>query len=292
MSSDISGTVVGIQGEPIDAEVLTSSDDGYVLTWDNMDGYWVARPVSTQQGLRKDYFISSGVWTCPIGVTNVLLIGCGGGGGGSSGGGNANEYGGGGGGGAIQQTSYASVIPGTQYTVTIGTGGSGATGTGGNSVTGNDGSPTTFSNLFSAIGAGAGYGSYGGCGGLNFATGQTNLLGSFNMGSNFSWGWVTTAGVGAPSYVVGTQAGATQHGQLNFVGGYSGGTTPTSGSATGGGGGGAGPQGSGGSGGVSGSAGTSGGINTGAGGGGGGQSLTTTGGNGGSGGSGYLYIIY
>jgi hypothetical protein len=47
MTSDINGTVVGIQGNPVAEETLGSSQDGYALTWQNGDGYWAARPAQT-----------------------------------------------------------------------------------------------------------------------------------------------------------------------------------------------------------------------------------------------------
>ena len=39
MTSDINGTVVAIQGNPVVEETLGANQDGYVLTWDNADGY-------------------------------------------------------------------------------------------------------------------------------------------------------------------------------------------------------------------------------------------------------------
>jgi len=46
---DLSGiyanpTVVAIQNDPVYNHTLTSNEDGYVLTWENADGYWAARP--------------------------------------------------------------------------------------------------------------------------------------------------------------------------------------------------------------------------------------------------------
>lgn len=76
MTTDINGTVVAIQGNAISSSAPT---DGYTLTWDASDGYWVARPTP---GLRKVYFTANDTWTPPAGVTNILVIASGGGGGG------------------------------------------------------------------------------------------------------------------------------------------------------------------------------------------------------------------
>lgn len=51
MGGDVTGTtasntVTALQHEPVHADTLSSSTDGYVLTWDNTDGYWTARPIS------------------------------------------------------------------------------------------------------------------------------------------------------------------------------------------------------------------------------------------------------
>lgn len=109
MTSDINGTVTGIQGNAVVSQTLGSSQDGYVLTWDNADGYIAAKPIPQQSsGLRKDYFTSNGTWTAPAGVTNVLLIGCGGGGAGAGFG--NNYYPGGGGAGGNGGSGYLYLI--------------------------------------------------------------------------------------------------------------------------------------------------------------------------------------
>src|SRR5260221_6766412 len=48
LTNDLSGsaslpTVVKINGNAVKLETLTSSQDGYVLTWNNSDGYWEAQ---------------------------------------------------------------------------------------------------------------------------------------------------------------------------------------------------------------------------------------------------------
>jgi len=96
-------------------------------------------------------FLTGSTWTVPGGITTVLLTGCGGGGGGGAGGGCAVNAGGGGGGGAggsarVSSVYVGNIIPGTVYTVTVGTGGLGGTadtGTG-NQTDGIDGSDTTI----------------------------------------------------------------------------------------------------------------------------------------------------
>lgn len=71
---------------------------------------------------------SSGSWTCPAGVTQVIVMGCGGGAGGN-GGAKAVQYAYAiGGAGAVMDTAILDVIPGTAYTVTVGAGGAGGAG--------------------------------------------------------------------------------------------------------------------------------------------------------------------
>lgn len=274
--TDINGTVVGIQGNPVDPE---SPTDGYVLTWDGDDGYWVPRPVpQPSTGLNKEYFTSSGTWTAPEGVTNILVIGAGGGGGGAGG----NTDGAGGGGASIQSTVYVSVTPGNNYSITIGAGGTGSAG----ASFGNDGSDTIFgSNLAVFTGAsGAGEALTQNPGVSVRETEYPPLAANIHYPQPAAGGWGGLYG----SYPA-------NDGARNLVGGFAGGNYGTQATGHGGGGGGgAGPQGSGGNGGNgstgAGAAGASASANTGAGGGGGGGGTGSS--AGGNGGSGYLYIIW
>jgi len=100
-------------------------------------------PFITIPRLTKETFTSSGTWTCPPGVTSVLLFGCGGGGGGGRGG-MPGSLVGGGGWGAQVLFEQVTVVPGTDYTVTIGAGGGGVALING---AGNAGGNTTFGAL-------------------------------------------------------------------------------------------------------------------------------------------------
>lgn len=276
MTSDLSSpiTVVGIQGVPVSTD---TPEDGYVITYVAANNEYEPKPLPAPTGLRKDYFTSSGTWTCPEGVTNILVIAAGGGGGASGGPGysGGGQKGGGGGGGSLQQTGYVTVTPNTTYTITIGAGGTGgaAGSTGNQGSPGSNGGSTSFDTLFSVLGAGKGSSTTGGS---NFADGFVN---------NFFLLPGSAGGVNDNPF----------NGQPNYINIYSGGTGVVNIS----GGGGAGPQGAGGNSSSSASSsGASGGNNTGAGGGGGAPNNTGvglnggSGSNGGNGGSGYLYIIY
>jgi hypothetical protein len=311
MASDINGTVEGIQGNAVEAGTLGSTEDGYVLTWVNANSEWQPLPVTVPtSGLTTDYFTSSGTWTCPAGITNVLVIGAGGGGGGAGGGSQANGTGaGGGGGGSLQQTSYMLVTPGSEYTITIGAGGSGGSGGSHFGNSGDDGTATTIvyssTTLFYALGGGGAGGNADGGESIIFVCGTSYAN---NQSQNNGWvGYYNGSVVPLPSMPgfggngIESNGTGSQSGMQNYVGGFSGGSAganATGVSAGGGGGGGAGPQGAGGNGGNgstggAGSAGSNGGSNTAAGGGGGGSGNDNgNGGAGGNGGSGYLYIIY
>ena len=131
---------------------------------------------------------ASGTWTCPAGVTNVLASGCAGGGSGA--GSNGTTNGGGGGGGA--QCAYEqsiTVVPGTVYTVTIGTGGAAV----GTSVAGNNGTATSLGAL------------------LTLSPGQG---GSSSTGAGFSGGFGGAAG-GDPNLLWGGDGGGTIFGPTN-----------------------------------------------------------------------------
>lgn len=275
--TDIDGTVVAIQGRDV---ANVNPDDGYVLMWNAGNSQWEPRPIPViYGGLRTDYFTSDDTWTCPDGVYNVLVIGCGGGGGGSGGNNGSFTFAGGG---ALQQTDYISVIPGLIYDIIVGAGGTGG-------ISGGDGDPGlqtiisySSSILFSARG--------GGCGGND------------NKGSNCADLFAHVDGLTSLSFLAGTGGGTVSqmpnYGNPSYLGNYWGGINGTSSTSSyiGGPGGGAGPKGTGGNGGNGNNAGNgtngqSAAVNTGAGGGAGGTGSGSSG-SGGNGGSGYLRLVY
>jgi hypothetical protein len=136
-------------------QVLTSNGAGALPTFQAASG---------GGQLQTQYFATSTTWTCPAGVTKVMIT-CIGAGGGY---GNTNGYEGGLGGVAY---GYYTVVPATVYTITIGTGGA----AGG---TGSSGTSTSFGALCSATGGQGGQGGDTGYSGLG--TGGT--LGNFIQG--------------------------------------------------------------------------------------------------------------
>ena len=68
-------------------------------------------------------FTTSGTWVCPRGVNSISIEAWGGGAGGASTPNTNNANGGGGGGGAYAKRNLVPVVPGTTYTITVGTGG-------------------------------------------------------------------------------------------------------------------------------------------------------------------------
>ena len=144
-------------------EVTTGGTAG---NWDNaVTGLW-GDLLKTRRQRGYDFFTTDGTWTCPPGITEIEVLGCGGGGGGASGGnaryGAAGAGGGGGGGSSECQRMVLAAVPGTAYAVTIGTGGVGGAATVSGSNNGNDGSAggdTTLGSLYTAAG---GFGGSGG----------------------------------------------------------------------------------------------------------------------------------
>jgi hypothetical protein len=286
MGGDVSGTtasatVTKLQGRNVANTVPT---DGYVLTYVASNTDWEPQPIPIgMTGLRKDIFTSNGTWTCPAGVTSVLIIGYGAGGGGGGGGGTFGGggalYGGGGGAGALQNSIYAIVVPGTMYSVNIGSGGAG----GSSHADGSPGGNTTFGSLAVFSGSSGGLaGSNGGNPGLCFKKGASANI----TGTAFTPASGGNGGGGANGNV----------GNMNVIGGFSAGTGGSViSSAGGGGGGGSGPSATGSNGGngsaTTGNNGSSASSNTGSGGGGAGGG-PTAGGIGGNGGSGKLWIVY
>jgi len=230
------------------------------------------------RGLKFDQFTANGTWTCPEGVTEVLLIGCGGGGGGGGCAGGTRP-GGQGGGGAPFGVRRASVTPTTVYTVTIGAGGAGGVG----AANGQDGFPTTFVNFPSlSVQFNGGYG------GAEFSTADREIKtkgvgaqggGPSEQGGNSSG---FAGGAGGPFATI---AGANSFKLFGFQ--WAAGQT----SYEGGGGGGAGPFGNGAAAAISSNPGQSASGASGAGGG-GASNFGGTGGTGGAGGSGRLLVCY
>lgn len=187
-------------------------------------------------------FTSSGTWTCPAGVTTAYLSGCaagagGGGGGGSVGSGASAGAGGGGGAGASAVKQPVTVVPGTVYTITIGSGGVGGNGgaIGATGSDGTDGGNTSFGALLTLTGGGRGFGG----GGVNPSNLGGGFGGSYGGGGGGSGSATLTlfpvGGVGGSS-PFGTPGGATRNGTSSGSGVVTG--TPGFGYGAGGGGGG------------------------------------------------------
>lgn len=299
MTSDINGTVVAIQGNPVEAETLGANQDGYVLTWSNADTQIQAQP---SVGLQSQIFTSNGTWTCPANVYNIWLTGWGGGGGGGGGyGNNSAAMGGSGGAGALQTTLVCAVIPGNVYTITIGSGGSGGAGgksSGSDAVVGSYGTDTTVGSIFTASGARGGNWSGITTAGWLAGVPQTGGdVGNSDFSPQSAGGISWFAGTGFSGYgsTTGLYSG-NAFGNNKYSGGDNAGGASSYGGCGGGGGGG--PNGSGGNGATAGNnttggTGSSCSANSGAGGGGGGgTSSNNYGGSGGNGGSGQLTIAW
>lgn len=194
-------------------------------------------------------FTSSGTFTAPTGITKVYISMCGGGGGG------ANNKGGGGGGGAYIIGFPFTVVPGNNYTVTIGAGGAGGADVG--NTDGTIGGTTSFDSISVLGGSG---------GTANAGNGGAGGVGSINASAS-----VSTFGQTAGSYKFTGGNGA--KGQATDSGGAGGGTPFGLGAA-----------------GIDSAAGNAGPANTG--GGGGGAGNTTGARPGGTGGSGFVIVAY
>lgn len=154
-------------------------------------------------------FTSTGTtnWTCPSGVTKVrTLVVAGGGGGGG------DRSAGGGAGGMIDHPSFT-VVPGTNYTVTVGAGGSG----GATANAGTTGSDSIFSTLTAKGGGGGGTG-------YAFPT---------SGGSGGGGGWTTTYQT-AGQATQGSQSGESGTYGYGFAGGNGGNNINAGGGGAGG----------------------------------------------------------
>ncbi len=155
------------------------------------------------EGIPHNFFVfsSSGTWTAPAGVTAVDVRMWGGGGGGGGCNGTTAQNGicqGGGGGAAGSYTeNTVSVVPGTQYAVTVGAGGA-AGKNGSPSTCGGNGGGSSFSSL---VLAGGGFGGNGECGNGEGSTGGASagmaagfsIAGEGGLGGGFG-GWAAAGG--------------------------------------------------------------------------------------------------
>ena len=97
---------------------------GFPQVWNNPP---FPPKIQIAEAVTTETFTTTTTWTAPTGVTSVQAEVWGGGGGG--GGQNlASDGGGGGGGGAYSKKNSVTVVPGNNYTVTVGTGGTGNAG--------------------------------------------------------------------------------------------------------------------------------------------------------------------
>jgi hypothetical protein len=172
-------------------------------------------------------FTTSGTWVCPAGVTTIQFEAYGAGGG-SGGGNNASNKrgGGGGGGGAYALHNAVTVVPGTTYTITVGTGGTAGT----TAVNGGNGglSRGVFGGLTITANGGIGgqrfnAGAAGGAGGTatNGTTNRTGGAGGTGSasGSGGGGGGAGTTGVGGAGGAGGTTTGGTAGGGAAGAGG-------------------------------------------------------------------------
>ena len=153
-----------------------SSPNGNNWTPNNID-------VSSPTTIKSYTTTGSSTWIAPLGVTAVnYLVVAGGGAGGSAG---PTMYDGGGGGGGAGGFANGSlvIVPGTSYTLTVGTAGTGATGR----TVGANGSNSVFATI-TAIGGG------GGGGGANITNGRNG--GSGGGGANGGLAGTGTVGQG------------------------------------------------------------------------------------------------
>ena len=203
----IQGTAVGVASDTTYAFTVRVSDG---VNFSNRDFSITTKAPVIQS------FTSTGTtnWTCPSGVTKVRALVIAGGGGGG-----ADRSAGGGAGGMVDHPSFT-VIPGTNYSVTVGTGGGGGTGVG----AGSTGVDSVFSSLTAKGGGGGG----------------TGYASATSGGSGGGGGWTTTyqnggqATQGSQSGDSGTYgygfAGANGGNNINAGGGGAGGAGSTAGS--------------------------------------------------------------
>jgi hypothetical protein len=119
----------------------------------SVSGTWPNQTVAASGGgqLRTQTFTSSTTWTCPTGVTSVFAVVFGGGGGGVG----AYFQSAGGGYGGVASGMYT-VTPGTNYTITVGGGGTSVSTSGASTYQAGAGGTSSFASFCSASGGGGG----------------------------------------------------------------------------------------------------------------------------------------
>jgi hypothetical protein len=180
-----------------------------------------------------DTFIQTGTWTCPEDVSSVSAECWGAGGGG---GGNGGAVAGGGGGGGAYARKAISVIPGTSYTVTVGSGGTGTAGA--NGGTGGDSWFSTSSTVIAKGGSG-GAAAVAGAGGSTGTIGDTTFNGGAGAAGGSGGGGGGAAGEAANGTTATTGTGGAGGSRSGGAGG-TGNTNPGGAGAVRGGGGGGG----------------------------------------------------
>jgi hypothetical protein len=190
-----------------------------ILLWTDGGNFFVLATSETHGSVT---FTGNGTWTAPAGVTTAFITGAGAGGG-AAGSTVVNHIGGGGGGGGHARRTRVACVPGTAYTVTIGT-----AGTGGVNATGGAGSATSIGALLTLNGGGAGVlGGAGGAGGTGTCNGDPGGAGSAAGGGAHSGAGGGSLGSGAKNSITGTGVTA-----VGYGGGGSG--SSTNGNGTGG----------------------------------------------------------
>ncbi len=156
------------------------------------------------------------IWTCPAGVTSISVAVQGGGGAGGAASTTTSARGGGGGGGGCAYSSAVAVVPGTNYTATVGAGGAGGSGAGGaggassfsgsgiTSLTANGGGGGAL-NTGSGAAGGSGGTATGGVSNKSGGIGDTSP--NITAGGGGGGGAGTTGAGGASSSATGGTAG-------------------------------------------------------------------------------------
>ncbi len=174
-------------------------------------------------------FTASGTWTCPPGITSVRVEswGGGGGGGGST---STARCGGGGAGGSYVQNIAVAVVPGSNYTITVGNGGTAGSTTVATSPGGAGGS-SSFSgpSITTIIAVGGGGGGGGTSTTPNGAAGAGTTSGNGGSTSPFN----NAGGNGAAGVAAARSGGGGGAAGTNGVGGNASSSTTTGGTAAG-----------------------------------------------------------